>query len=158
MSRTFVVALALVVAVVMASRLLFAALPLRRAAMPMSVVDTVLAGVGMLGLALHCGAMFFRSSVEVLPGSGGMIDQIDALGAVSIIGYTVPAVLLLLGLRRQHRGALVVVALALAAVGITMFDGGSLQAHLSAIFVSVTILTAVAAGLVLPPWRSPAVA
>lgn len=38
-----------------------------------------------------------------------------------------------------------------------MYDGGSLQVHLTAIFVSVVVLAGVVAILVLPPWqRSPA--
>jgi len=69
----------------------------------MSAADAVVAGIGVLGLVLHCGAMFFPSLVARLPGSGGVIDEVNALGTVSIIGYVVPAVLVPLGFRRQHR-------------------------------------------------------
>lgn len=34
-----------------------------------------------------------------------------------------------------------------------MYNGGSLQAHLAAIFMSVLILVGVTAALLLPPWR-----
>jgi hypothetical protein len=76
-------------------------------------------------------------------------QRINALGTASIIRYAVPATLVVLGLRRQHPAALAAVALALTAVGITMYDGGSLSTHLTAIFVSVVVLTTVASTLVL---------
>jgi len=155
----FLIGLAAVVAVVLGARFVFAALPLRRVAVQVTITDAMLAGVGVLGLAFHCGAMFSRSAVEWLPGAGAVIREIGALGSASILWYLVPALLVLLGLRRQHPVALAVVALALAAVGITMYDGGSLQVHLTAIFITVVILAAVATMLMLPPsWRNPAVA
>lgn len=153
MSAAFVVSVAAVVAVILGSRFLLTALPLAHIALPISIADAVLAGVGVLGLAFHCGAMFSRSLVAWLPGTGPAIHEIGALGTASVIWYLVPALAVLLGLRRQHPLAVVVVALALAAVGITMYDGGSLQAHLTAIFVAVVILAGVATTLLLPPWR-----
>ncbi|MDQ6776111.1 MAG: hypothetical protein M3071_07820 [Actinomycetota bacterium] len=152
MSTGFLVSLAVVVAVLLSARFLLAALPLRRVAVPVTITDVALAGVGILGLAFHCGAMFSRSLVEWLPGTGSVIREIGALGTGSVILYVVPALLVLLGLRRQHPVAPVVMALALAAVGVTMYDGGSLQAHLTAIFVAVVALAAVATMLTLPPW------
>jgi hypothetical protein len=71
-----------------------------------------------------------------------------------MVWYAVPAALVVLGLRRQHPAALTAVSLALTAVGITMYDGGSLPTHLTAIFVSVVILASVASTLLLPPWGS----
>ncbi len=159
MSTGFLGSLIAVVALLFGTRFLFAALPLRQLAVPVTITDAVLAGGGVLGLAFHCGAMFSQSLVEWLPGTGSVIREIGDLGTASILWYVAPALLVLLGLRRQNPAALAVVTLALVAVGITMYDGGSLAAHLTAIFVTVAILAAVAATLVLPPRRrSPAVA
>lgn len=152
MSIGFLTSLAVVVVVVVGTRFAFDALPLRRA-VPVTVTDAAVAGVGVVGLAFHCGAMFFRSLVEAWPGAATVISEIDALGTVSVIWYVVAAVLVLLGLRRQYPVPLAVAAVALIAVGVTMYDGGSLHAHLTAIFISVVVLAGVAATLVLPPWR-----
>ena len=155
MSTSYLVGLLTAVAVVFGARLVLAALPVRRFAMPVTVTDASLFGVGVAGLALHCGAMFVSGWVEPLPEA--VISDIRALGTASIIWYVVPAVLVILGLRRQHPVTLAMIALALVAVGITMYDGSSLQVHLTVIFVSVVLLAGVVAMLVLPPWqRSPA--
>ncbi len=153
MSSGFLVSLAAVVVIALGTRLTFPAVPPGRLARAITAADAVVVGVGLLGLALHCGAMFFRSSTERLPGAGPAIRQIDALGHASVAWYVVPAVLTLVGLRRQHPIALAGVALALAGVGITMYDGSSLQTHLTAIFISVVVVASVLAMLVLPPWR-----
>lgn len=159
MSTGFLVSLAAVVAVLFATRFLFSALPLQSIAVPVTITDAVLTGAGVLGLTFHCGAMFSRSLVDWLPGTGSAIREIGALGTASIIWYVVPALLVLLGLRRQHRVALASAALALAAVGITMYDSGSLTAHLTTIFITVVILSAVVTALMLPPpGRNPTVA
>ena len=151
MSLRFVVSLTVVVVAVLSARFLFAGLPLRRLARPIGVTDSVVAGVGLAGLAFHCGAMFYRTFVERLPGTLDIIADIRALGTASVIWYCVPAVLVLFGLRRQHPVASAVVALAFAAVGITMFNGGTLRAHLVAIFVAVTILAGIVTTLLLRP-------
>ena len=153
MSTRFVVGLVVVVAVVLGARVLSADLPERRFAKRVTVVDTVLLGVGVAILAFHCGAMFFPRLVDPLPGVDAAAGDIRALGTVSIVWYVVPAVLVLLGLWRQHLIGQAAVAVALAAVGITMYNGGSLQAHLAAIFMSVLNLVGVTAALLLPPWR-----
>lgn len=151
MSAGYVIALAASVAVIVSARFLVGSLPLRQAAAQLSPTDAVFAGVGMLGLVLHCGAMFFPAVFGDLPGSHRAISEINALGAVSIVWYVLAAALVLLGLRRQHTFALAVVAVALLAVGVTMYDGGPLRTHLVAIFVTVVILAGVVALLVLPP-------
>ena len=109
----------------------------------MTVLDALLLGIGLAGLAFHCGSMFFRSIVEAVPGTTKAINDVDALGTASKIGYALPAALVVLGFRHQHRAAVTVVALALAAVGITMYDNGSLSAHLTAIFIAVVVITGV---------------
>ncbi len=152
MSSGFLVSLAAVVIVALGGRLTLPAVPLRLAR-AITALDAGVVGVDLLGLGFHCGAMFFRSMAERLPGADSSIRQIDALGHASVVWYVVPAALTVLGLRRQHPIALAGVALALAAVGITMYDGSSLQTHLTAIFISVVVIASVLAMLVLPPWR-----
>ena len=152
MSPVFLLSLAAVVAVLLGARVLLPALPIRGRARRLSQVDAVLAGAGLAGLAFHCLAMFFRRTVEWVPGADAVTADIRSLGTASIIWYVVPAVLVLVGLRHQHPGALAVVAVALTAVGVTMYDGGPLQTHLGAIFGTVLVFALVSATVVLPPW------
>lgn len=153
MSTPFLLSLAGVVVVVLGARFLLAGLPLRGLARRITLPDAALIVVGAAGLAFHCVAMFFRRVVDPLPGADAVISDIRALGTSSIIWYVVPAVLVLLGLRRVHPAALAVAALAFVAVGVTMYDEGPLDIHLAAIFTSVVILALIAATLVLPPSR-----
>jgi hypothetical protein len=149
-SAPYVVSLSLVVAVVLGSRLFVSGLPLRRHARPLAVVDGLLLLVGLAGLGFHCGSMFFRSVVEAVPGTTRAINDIDAMGTASKVGYAIPAVLVVLGLRQQHPAAVTVVAAALAAVGITMYDDGTLATHLTAIFVAVVAIAGVVSLLAVP--------
>ncbi|MCZ2403593.1 hypothetical protein IV498_10465 [Paenarthrobacter sp. Z7-10] len=153
MPVAFVVSLAVSVVIVLALRPLLPAVPLRLAAAAMSVPEAFVAGLGVLGLAWHCGAMFYAPLVGSIHGTGAVIRAINAMGAASVIWYAVPALMLLAGLRRQHVVALTAVAVALLAVGGTMYDGGSLSSHLGANFVCVVVLAAVALLLIVPPWQ-----
>ena len=119
----------------------------------MTVSDAVLFTVGVAGLATHCGAMFFRSTVHGLPGGNQVIRTVDPMGTPSILWFAVAAGLVMVGLRRQHVAALIAAGASLATVGYTMYDGGRLSTHLTAIFVAVVILAAILALLVIPPWR-----
>ncbi len=154
MSNVFLTWLSIAVALILASRLAFAFLPLRTLAARLSVIDVAVVTVGVVGLAFHCGAMFFRSEVAHLPGLSSAIRAINAMGTASKLWYAVPAILVIVGLRRQYPVALVVVAVALTVVGITMYDHGSLTTHLRAIFSAVVILAATGVLLVRPPWQS----
>lgn len=154
MSAGFVQTLAAVVVVVLGARVLAAGLPLRRAARRMSGADAGLLVVGIAGLAFHCAAMFFRSRVLAVPGTTAAVNMINSLGTGSIVWYVVSAALAVAGLRRQHRAAVFAAGLALAAVGVTMYDGGPLNAHLASIFATAVVLAGIAAVLILPPWRS----
>jgi len=151
MPTAFVVSLGAIVVAILAARVMFAALPLRVVARPVTAAQMAFTAGGLCGLLFHCIAMFARSWVQRLPGTGTVLSQINALGAPSVVWYTVPAVLVLVGLRRQHPTALAVVALALIAVGVTMYDNGSLRTHLIAIFLTVLTLTFVLATLVQLP-------
>ena len=157
MSSRYLITLGLVVAVVLLIGVLVRLLPggrrLPGVGGPIGMGDGALVGVGVVGLVFHCGAMFFRSRVAEIPGTAGAIRQIDAMGLGSQVWYVVAAGLVLIGLRRQVRrvGALgggvsvTLLAVALMGVGVTMYDGGALDLHLTAIFASVTILASIVA-------------
>jgi hypothetical protein len=152
-SDRYVLTLSVVVLLVLVSRYTLPFLPLARGAAPMSVTDIVLFGFGAAGLAIHCGAMFFPSPVRALPGGHQVIRAVDPLGSVSIVWFAVAAALVVFGLRRQHVAAICIAAGSLAAVGYTMYDGGRLHVHLTAIFVAVVVLAIILSVLVIPPWR-----
>lgn len=156
MSDRYLIALSVVVVLVLVSRYALSSLPLRRWAAPMTVTDAVLFGWGAAGLAIHCGAMFFPATVRSIPGGDQVIRAVDPMGTASILWFAVAAGLVMVGLRRQHVVALVITGASLATVGYTMYDGGRLPTHLTAIFVAVVVLAAVLALLVIPPWRHPA--
>lgn len=151
MPTSFMLSLIAVVVLVLCARMLLGGLPLSSLATRVSVGDAVLSGAGLLGLAFHCGAMFFTGFVTAIPGAAGPVRDINALGAASVAWYVVPGVLLLAGLRRLHWSGVVAVGLALSAVGVTMYDGGPFAVHLAAIFAAGVVLSLVAATLVLPP-------
>lgn len=144
--------------VALATRLVLAPLPLGRFAVRASALDTALLVAGSAGLVFHCGAMFFRVEVSRLPGTHFAIRAINLMGTSSRIWFIVPAILVVLGLRRQAPLAVAAVSAALVAVGITMYDHGPLPTHLHAILAAVSVLSGVVALLVRPPWyRSPAI-
>lgn len=151
MSTSFVLSLIAVVVLAMCARLVLGGLPLSSVAKRLSVGDAVMSGIGLLGLALHCGAMFFTELVQAIPGAQGPTEAINALGTASILWYGVPAVLVVVGLRRLHWSGVTAVTLAQIAVGVTMYNGGPLDVHLATIFAAVVVLALVAAALVLRP-------
>ncbi len=136
---SFVLTLVAVVVVLLILRLTVRALPLAwaRSIRPR---DAVAAGLGVIGLVLHCVAMFNRPLIDGLPGADPYIVAVNGMGGASIALYVVPAVLVLVGLHAQRLPWLVLLAAALLAVGITMYDGGSLAVHLTSIFVAVVLL------------------
>ena len=154
MSATFLVTLGVAAALPFGLRLLLPGLPVRGRALRLRFVDVALLAVGLALLAFHCFAMFFTSLAERLPGTATAIQDIRALGTASVIWYAVPAIAVLLGLRRLHWCPLGVAALALLSIGTTMYNGGSLYQHLVAIWVGVVLLAAVLATQVMPPSTS----
>ena len=151
MSNQFVIGLGISVLMVLGARFLLAGLPLRGLARRITPPDVGLVVLGAVGLVFHCVAMFFRRLVDPLPGVDAVVSDIRALETASIIWYAVPAVLVLIGLRRVQPVALGVTALAFTAVGVTMYNEGPLDIHLTAIFGSAVVLALVVATLVLPP-------
>jgi hypothetical protein len=153
MSTGYVLGLALVVVVGVGLRVLVPAPPWRAVATRVTVTDAVLVALGSLGLAFHCGAMFFPAVFQHLPGTHTVIDRINAMGTASILWYGVAAALVVSGLRRHHPVVVGLVVLALVAVGVTMYDGGPLTTHLVTIFLSVVVLVGVVTAVTLPPRR-----
>lgn len=151
MPTAYVVVLLLLVTCIGVARLVLPALPSRRVSVRLHRVDVVLSLLGVLGLTFHCGAMFYRSAVQLLPGTNSAVSNINSLGPVSVVAFTVPAALLIVGLRRIRPPALALIVLALGAVGSTMYDGGPLTAHLTAIFATIALLAVCAATLIEGP-------
>ncbi len=152
-SDRYVTALAVVVGLVLVSRFIIASLPLTQWAAPMTGSEALLFSVGCAGLALHCWAMFFPSQIRALPGGREVISLVDPLGTSSILWYAIGAAAIIFGLHSQHLVAQIAAAIGLAAVGYTMYDGGPLNTHLTAIFATVVLLALIASFLVVPPWR-----
>jgi len=153
MSHTYVATLLAVAVLAVAARLALPMLPVRRYVVRLSGPDAVAVLVGTIGLVLHCGAMFFRSSVAAWPGGPTVIRVVDPMGRASITWYAVAAAVIVVGLRHQHPLVVGVVAACLAAVGFTMYDGGPLRTHLDVIALTVVLFVASLAACADPPWR-----
>jgi len=137
---SYVISLVVVVVAVMTSRVLLAARVRASSSRRASRPDAVLVLLGWLGLTFHCGAMFYRSAVESIPGIGSLVETVNAMSTASVVAFTVPAALLLIGLRRARPLLIGSVFAALAAVGVTMYNGGSLDAHLTGVFVAIVLI------------------
>lgn len=155
MSTSFVGTLAAAVVTLLVLRLVLPGLPPRRVSRRLTWLDLGLTVAGVLGLVLHCASMFFRPLVAAIPGADGVISQINSLGTASVIWYVVPALLVMVGLRRQHWVGLVLLAVSLVAVGITMYNGTALSTHLDTIFVAGLMIAATMFLLSIPPWVRP---
>ncbi|MHA7277957.1 hypothetical protein ACX80O_15790 [Arthrobacter sp. Hz1] len=153
MSTSFVLTLLGIAAVLLVLRLVIPGLPLQRVTQRLTPLDLVLTVLGVLGLILHCASMFFRPLVASIPGSGSVITQINSMGTASMIWYAIPALLVLVGLRRQHWVALILLAASLLAVGITMYNGTALSTHLDTIFAAGVMIAATVFLLSTPPWH-----
>lgn len=145
MSTTFLLVLLAIPAVAFALRLT-TALPSRRAH-TMSGLDLALLVLGAVGLVFHCTAMFFPEQTALIPGTDPAAAAVTDFGTASMLLFVAPSVLVLVALRRVWPPALVVLALTLAAVGITMYNGSPLDLHLSTIAAAVLVLSSVTAGL-----------
>lgn len=151
MPFAFTLSLAVIIVVLIGARLFIPARRRRTSTRPFTVLDLILVVVGTAGLVLHCGAMFYRSTVAVMPASSDYIRSVNHMGAASVILYVIPAALVLAGLRRQHPVTVALLGLAFTAVGITMYNHGPLAVHLAAIFTAGVLLTATMAFLVQRP-------
>ncbi|MEC5179572.1 hypothetical protein [Arthrobacter sp. CG_A4] len=153
MSTVFVLALAGVALALLLLRLAVPGLPPTRFTRRLSALDLAATVAGALGLVLHCTSMFFPQAVAAIPGTEGVVDQINSLGTASKIWYAIPALLVLAGLRRQHLAALALLAASLLAVGITMYNGSAQSVHVVTIFAAGVMLAATVFLLATPPWQ-----
>jgi hypothetical protein len=154
MSTEYVAGLAVVVVLLLLTRLLVPGLPPKRLATRLTPGDLGLAAAGLAGLILHCAAMFFEPLVSVIPGSAPVITQINAMGPASVAWYAVPSLLLLAGLRRHNPAVAALLAAALLSVGVTMYNGAALWIHVAAVFAAVVVTAAILALLTRPPRRT----
>lgn len=153
MSTEFVVILAAVALLLLLSRFLVPGLPPKGLAARLTTWDFSLAAAGLLGLILHCASMFYQPLVASIPGSSAVISEINSMGTASMIWYVVPSLLLLRGLRRQNVVVLAVLAAALVAVGVTMYNGTAISTHLNTVFAAGVVIAAIMFLLVVPPWQ-----
>ncbi len=133
------------------ARLASARLPLAPFAYRLRPDETLFAVGALLALGFHCAAMFFQGRVAAVPGLDGAAEAVADLGTVSQLAFWVPAILLLVGLRRVWLSAFAALAFALIAVGVTMYWSLGLTAHLATIAIAVAITVGIAAGFVRPP-------
>lgn len=144
----FIIFLLVVVVGIGAARWLVPGLPWRRFAAVLSPLNIALAVVGLLGLLLHCVAMFGGAWFAALPGMSGVASQITSAGLASVVWFVVPAVVLVFALRNQTPVVVGGIALTLLAVGLTMFIRVPFALHLVAIFAFVAAVTFVFSALV----------
>ena len=153
MTAAFAVTLAGASVLLLLARLMVPQLPLAGRSVRLSWVDAVLLLCGVVGLAFHCAAMFYRPLFDGIGPLAPLVDMVNEMNGASIILFVVPALLVLIGLRRHYRVALAVLALTLLVVGVTMYAGSPLNVHLGAIFVAVVALVGHVALFVIPPWQ-----
>ena len=154
MSTHYVLSLVVVIVVAIAARFALPNLPLAHKAQRISAADALLVGLGVTGLLAHCTAMFFPELVDPFPWTAQAMIQIRGLSTPSVVWFVVPCCLVLLGLRRIHPAALGAMAMSLVGVGISMYNGSGLTAHLAWIFILIVVMVAAAAAFILPPQRT----
>ena len=131
-----------------AARLLRGGPLMPRRAVPLRRVELLLAAIALLALVFHCAAMFFAPWTDALPGGRALADVVRALGAGSQWAYWLPAVALIVALRRVWWPGPVLLAVTLAGVGFTMFWPHALPTHLAWLAAAVLSVVAVASSLV----------
>ncbi|MES2094867.1 MAG: hypothetical protein V4531_13815 [Actinomycetota bacterium] len=154
MTAAFSITLAVVAVLVLLARFVLPQLPVKSRAVRLSSVDAVLLGVGALGLAFHCTAMFSRRIYDATAALKPLVGAVNSMGVTSVVLFVVPALLILIGLRHQQRGALAALGLTLIAVGVTMYVGGPFPLHLASIFAATVVLVGLVSLFVMPPWRA----
>ncbi len=103
--------------------------PRRSRAVPR--VGLAMSGVAVALLVFHCAAMFFADWVDAVPFAEAPADSVRALGLTSQVTYWVPALALVIALRRVWPPALGLLSVALVGVGFTMFVPHALSTHLA---------------------------
>lgn len=147
-SLSFTIALLAVIGTLLILRLTVRRLPIKALARPIHPRDAALVVISAIGLFLHCAAMFNQGLIEAVPGTDSYVSTVNGLGVGSAVLYAAPAALLVAGLHGQRRLVSALVASSLLAVGITMYDHGSVAVHLTCIYISVVLLSLTATLLI----------
>jgi hypothetical protein len=114
-----------------------------------SAGEMAVAGVMAVALIFHCAAMFFAGWVDAVPFAEGPAAAVrDLDGRVSQVAYWVPALGLVIALRRVWLPALVLLIVTLVGVGYTMFVPHGLTTHLAWIAAATIALVTIVAGLI----------
>lgn len=121
---------------------------LRRRAVAVGPAELGVAAVSLLVLVFHCASMFFAPWTDAVPGGRALGEPIRALDAASQVAYWLPALVLVLALRRLWWPALALLTTTLVGVGITMFWSFPLATHLTWLAAAVVTFIVVAGSLV----------
>lgn len=121
---------------------------LRRRAVSIGRAELVVAGTSLLVLGFHCASMFFASWTDALPGGQALGEPVRALGVASQVAYWLPALGLVMALRRLWWPAPALLTAVLSGVGVTMFWSYPLATHLGWLAAAVLSLIGVAGSLV----------
>lgn len=113
-------------------------------------VELAAAGLGVAVLVFHCASMFFADWVDELPFAAAPAASVRALGVTSQVTYWVPAIVLVIGLRRVWSPALGLLTVTLVGVGFTMFVPHDLTTHLAWLAAAILSVVLVATALVAP--------
>lgn len=115
--------------------------------------ELLTAGLSLVVLVFHCASMFFAAWTDALPGGQPLGEAVRAMGTASQWSYWLPAVLLVISLRRVWWPALGLLATALVGVGLTMFWPYPLVTHLAWLTSAVLVVVLVGSGLIRFPRR-----
>lgn len=121
---------------------------LRRQAVSLRGAELLVAGAAVLALVFHCASMFFAPLTDALPGGRALGDSVRGMGPASQWAYWLPAVGLLLSLRRVWWPGPALLAASLAGVGYTMYWPSTLNTHLGWLAAAVVTVVLVTAALV----------
>lgn len=113
----------------------------------------VTAGLSLVVLVFHCASMFFAPWTDAVPGGRALGEAVRGMGAASQWSYWLPAVLLVISLRRVWWPAPCLLATALVGVGLTMFWPYPLATHLAWLSSAVLVVVLVGSGLIRFPRR-----
>lgn len=111
-------------------------------------------GISLAALVFHCAAMFAPDVVAALGLDAPAAVARDLDDPIGQLAYWVPAVTLVLAIRRLWWPAPATLSLAAFAVGWTMYAGFTLNEHLATIAVMVIAIALILASLIRAPSRS----
>ena len=113
-------------------------------------VELAAAAGAVAVLVFHCAAMFFREWVDVVPVARALAASVRALELTSQVTYWVPAMVVVLALRRVWLPALGLLVVVLGGVGVTMFVPHALSTHLAWLAAAAVTVVLIGSALVVP--------